>query len=97
MPKIVYVVKTKRSLKQRLKEHEADVRLQREKPVAEHMNSLEHGMDDMGVSILQCIRDDSGSYRKLKELSWIQKLKTEVPNGLNTKSTSEILWQQYRQ
>ncbi|KAH3780144.1 hypothetical protein DPMN_157954 [Dreissena polymorpha] len=51
----------------------------------------------MGASILQCIRDDSGSYRKLKELSWIQKLKTEVPNGLNTKSTSEILWQHYRQ
>ena len=84
--KVVYVGETKRALKQRLKEHEADVRLQRKNPVAEHFNSLGHGMDDIGVSILQCIRDDSGSYRKLKELSWIQKLQTEVPNGINYKS-----------
>ena len=36
--KIVYVGETGRTLKDRLKEHEADVRLRREKPMAEHFS-----------------------------------------------------------
>ncbi|KAH3786827.1 hypothetical protein DPMN_164939 [Dreissena polymorpha] len=39
---------TSRSLKERLKEHEADTRHHRSKPVAEHFNSGQHSVEDMG-------------------------------------------------
>jgi len=94
--KIVYVGETSRSLKERLKEHEADTRHHRSKPVAEHFNSGQHSVEDMGVCVLQNIRDNSDYYRKIKELNWIQLLKTEVPNGLNTKAASDLVWQNYR-
>ncbi|KAH3859239.1 hypothetical protein DPMN_101955 [Dreissena polymorpha] len=86
---MVYVGETSRSLKERLKEHEADTRHHKSKPVAEHFNSKDHG-------ILQTIRDDSDYYRKIKELNWIRLLKTEVPNGLNTKAASDLVWQDYK-
>ncbi|KAH3854804.1 hypothetical protein DPMN_097353 [Dreissena polymorpha] len=72
---MVYVGETSRSLKERLKEHEADTRHHRSKPVAEHFNSRDHDVEDMGVCILQTIRDNSDYYRKIKKLNWIQLLK----------------------
>jgi len=87
----VYVGETSRSLKERLKEHEADKRHHRSKPVAEHFNSRDHSVEDMGVCILQNIRDNSDDYRMIKELDWIRLLKTEVPSGLNTKAASDLV------
>ncbi|KAH3833104.1 hypothetical protein DPMN_106405 [Dreissena polymorpha] len=45
---MVYVGETSRSLKERAKEHEADVRLRREKPISEHFNGAGHRVQDMG-------------------------------------------------
>ncbi|KAH3695923.1 hypothetical protein DPMN_083382 [Dreissena polymorpha] len=89
---MVYVGETSRSLTERLKEHEADTRHHRSNPVAEHFNSREHGVEDMGVCVLQTITDNSDYYRKIKELNWIQILKTEAPKGLNTKADSDLVW-----
>ncbi|KAH3797890.1 hypothetical protein DPMN_151480 [Dreissena polymorpha] len=50
---MVYVGETSRSFKERAKAHEADTRHHRSKPVAEHFNNKEHGVEDMGVSVLQ--------------------------------------------
>ena len=91
--KIVYVGETGRTLKDRLKEHEADVRLGREKPMAEHFNKNGHCVKDMGVCVLECIRDESKWYRKIKEQSWIERCGTECPLGLNTRTKIDSLWQ----
>ncbi|KAH3827578.1 hypothetical protein DPMN_129515 [Dreissena polymorpha] len=45
---MVYVGETSRSLKERAKEHEADVRLRKEKPISEHFNGAGHRVQDMG-------------------------------------------------
>ncbi|KAH3712172.1 hypothetical protein DPMN_071851 [Dreissena polymorpha] len=92
---MVSVGETSRSLKERLKEHEANTRHHRSKPVAEHFNSREHGVEDMGVCVLQTFRDNSDYFRKIKELNWIHILKTEAPNGINTKAASDLVWQDY--
>ena len=55
--KMVKVGETSRSVKDRLKEHEADVRRRRDKPVEEHFNSEGHNVTNMGVSILEMIRE----------------------------------------
>ncbi|KAH3870984.1 hypothetical protein DPMN_034178 [Dreissena polymorpha] len=49
--------RTSRSLKERAKEHEADVRLRRDKPISEHFNGAGHRVQDMGVSVLTQIRE----------------------------------------
>ena len=84
--KMVRVGKTSRSVKNRLKEHEADVRHRRNKPVAGHFNSNGHSVENMGVSILELVRDSSRCYRQIRELDWIDKLQTEIHNGLNKKA-----------
>ena len=55
--KIIYVGMTSRSVKNRLKEHEADVRLRRKKPVPEYFYGNGHCAMDMGVSVLEVIND----------------------------------------
>ena len=89
--KMVYVGETGRTLKQRLKEHEADVRLRRDKPIADHFCDVGHSQDDMGVCVLERIQDGSRWYRKIKEQGWIQKCGTEWPDGLNTRTKIDNL------
>ena len=55
--KIVYVGETSRTVKDRLNENDADVRHGRNKPVADHFGSSEHTGEDMGVTVLEVIRD----------------------------------------
>ncbi|KAH3814840.1 hypothetical protein DPMN_143353 [Dreissena polymorpha] len=88
---MVYVGETSRSLKERAKEHEADVRLRREKPISEHYNGAGHIVQDMGVSVFTQIRDSSHYYRLIKELEFIKKFQTQSPNGLNTKNQLDVL------
>ncbi|XP_045178135.2 uncharacterized protein LOC123538232 [Mercenaria mercenaria] len=89
--KIVYIGETSRSLKERLREHEADIRLKRTKPVAEHFNTPGHSIGDVGVSVLEHMKENSRYYRQIKELDWIHELQTEAPNGLNTKAKLDLM------
>ena len=69
--KMVYVWGNVKVRKDRLKEHEADVRRRCDKPVAEHFNSEGHNVANMGASILEMIRDSSKYYRRVRELNWV--------------------------
>ena len=50
---------------------EADVRLRRNKPVTKHFNGNGYSAIDIGVSILEFIKDKSRYYRQIRELDWI--------------------------
>ena len=89
--KKIYIGETSRSLKERAKEHEADVRLRRDKPISDHFNGAGHGVKDMGISVLTQIRDSSRYYRLIKELEFIKKYETQSLNGLNTKNQLDVL------
>jgi hypothetical protein len=90
--KIVYVGETGRAVAERYKEHEADIRLKRDKAVPNHFNQKGHSGDSVGVVVLERIRDNSRYYRKLREMSWIKQLETEAPDGINTKTDLGVLW-----
>jgi hypothetical protein len=94
--KVVYVGETSRTVKDRIKEHEADVRLKRKKPVADHFNGKNHDIEDMTVTVLEKIMDKGKYYRQMKELEWIKKLETEAPNGINVKTGLSVLWREYK-
>lgn len=89
--KMVYVGETSRSLKERLKEHEADVRLGRCKPMSDHFNNQGHSSKDIGVTVLETINDASRYYRLIREIEWIKTFQTEYPEGLNTKTQLDVL------
>ena len=83
--KILYVGETGRSFETRVKEHIADVRLQRDTPVARHFDSDNgHSIQDLRAQIIwqaPAIAID----RRLTESRFIKHLGTLQPSGLNLK------------
>ncbi|VDI75886.1 Hypothetical predicted protein [Mytilus galloprovincialis] len=81
----VYIGETERSLNERIKEHLADIRHDRDTAVAEHFNQEDHCKEDITVQVLQQIYDKSANYRRYIEAQWMQKLNTIRPFGINVK------------
>ena len=67
-----------------------------DKPVANHFLGMGHTIENVGVTVLEAIRESSKSYRQVKELDWIEKLQAEVPNGINKKAKVGVLWHEYK-
>ena len=85
---IQYVGETKRTLCVRVKEHLADIKHVRDKPVSNHMQG--HTCKNIKYQIIHMIdmnpSDPKGTVlRKQKELYWIHQLRTPTPRGLNFK------------
>ena len=85
-----YVGETKRSLLERIKEHQADIRHNRDSPVARHFNSEEHSLDNFSYEILEIgTRDpdseDTTTHRREREMYWIHQLRTLFPRGMNNR------------
>ena len=93
--RVMYVGKTERTIAERLKEHLADVRHERNKAVAIHFNEQDHDISDFQIVILDKCADRSRFYRKICELFWIERLNTVIPSGLNKKSQLGVLWPDY--
>ena len=86
-----YVGETKRSLNVRIKEHLADIKHNRDKPVSNHMNL--HKSKAITYQITQIFDLDPAdprgtTLRKKKELYWIHQLRTPAPRGINCKDDS---------
>jgi len=85
---IQYIGETGKKLKQRFNQHLAYVRSTNEnqKPTAtgEHFNLPGHSIDNMKVSILEKVSQDSITYRKIRESFYINKFETKH-QGLNRK------------
>ena len=84
-----YVGETKRPFVVRLKEHLADIRLKRDKPVAIHVNSHIASKKTIIPQIIEIIKRDTDdpettALRKKREIHWIYRLKTLLPHGLNS-------------
>jgi len=62
-----------------------DIRLERDKAVSHHFNSIGHNISDMKVSVLEKIHERFKHFRLLRERAWILKLNTTFPFGVNTK------------
>ena len=79
--KTVYVGETKRSIKERLYEHQRDIRLQEDKPIMKHF--VGHSKNDVQIAVLQKAYEDNKTHRLVIEDEWIRKLNTKVPFGCN--------------
>ena len=84
-----YIGETKRAFKHRLKEHLADIKYNRERPVSTHINKHAKQKGIIIPSIIEIINlnpnlQSTTELRRKWELYWIYKLKTLIPFGLNT-------------
>ena len=80
-----YIGKTKRSFNARIKEHLADIKHARDKPVAIHMQT--HKNKAISFQIIHIVYSDpvnqNGTIlQKQKELYWIHQLSIPTPRGL---------------
>ena len=88
-----YVGQTKRKIKDRVREHLYGIKTQKDTDVSYHFNTNGHrGKRDMKVYIIDFIHAHPESrraqiLRNTIEFSWIQRLKTFAPNGMNVLDT----------
>lgn len=83
-----YIGETKRTFKIRISEHLADIRLKRDKPVANHFNRPEHNMTLVNYQVVEVINrdpslDTTTVFRRQRESFWIAQLRTLQPQGIN--------------
>jgi len=81
-----YVGETKRECISRIKEHRADIKHNRNTPVAIHFNKSGHSIHDFSVQIIEHINkepEQSLRLRRNREHFWIYNLQTVQPLGLN--------------
>ena len=84
---MVYIGETSRTLETRFKEHLADVRHSRERPVALHFNSHNHSIRDISVAVVWKCRAGGDTFsRKHIESMLIRRLGTMAPYGINLKT-----------
>ena len=93
--KIVYVGETERTVGERIKEHIADIKHERDKAVAIHFSAANHTFKDLRFVILERCLTDSCYYRRARENFWMERLNTITPHGINKKSNLGILWPDY--
>ena len=86
-----YVGQTKNSLRQRFVSHFYLIgHKKNEHEVPRHFNAHDHrGIDDVEIHVLEFIKSDTQrpetkGIRLKSEYSWIQRLRTQIPQGMNT-------------
>ena len=89
---MVYVCETERTVGERIKEHVADIKHERDKAVAVHFSAANHTYKDLRFLILERCVTDSCYYRRARENFWMERLNTITPHGINKKSQLGILW-----
>ena len=86
---LVYVGKTRRSLRSRMNGHRSAIEKGGQSLLHRHFHQPNHSVDDMRVQILKKIHHSSGSpslstpLRRERELFWINELGTAKPYGFN--------------
>lgn len=81
--KIQYIGQTGRQLKQRLTDHRSNINLQKNTPISIHFNSPLHSLKDLNIIPIELLTSNDIQKRLEAEKSWINKLFTKYPNGLN--------------
>ena len=82
----IYIGETGRTLETRFKEHLADIKHNRDKPVANHFNSPNHSVHHARVKGLWLMKTSNPKDRKDMESHLIEKLGSRNPLGLNEKA-----------
>ena len=81
---IQYVGRTENALRICLMGHRSDIRHKHmEKPVAKHLNLVDHSINDLIIMVIEMIHREVAEYRRRKESHWIEMIRSLALNRLN--------------
>ena len=69
-----YVGETEQALNERMNSHRTDIRHKAEKPVAIHLNTTGHKLEDLQVMVTERLWRNDSAFRKIRESRWISSL-----------------------
>ena len=78
-PKAIYIRESSNSIKQRMNGHRSDIKHNRNKPVAEHFNKLDHTLENLRLAVIKKVKGKTKQQRKVKEqkiifkFDWVNK------------------------
>ena len=73
-PKAIYIGETSNSIRQRMNGYRSDIKHNRNKPVAEHFNKLDHTLDNLKLTIIKEVKGKTKQQREVEEQKIIFKL-----------------------
>jgi len=80
--KIIYVGETGTTLYQRTMNHLSSIRNYRHgTPLAKHFNEGNHNIEDFKIIGIEVVKEDSVTYRRLRETDWIKKIRNGGARG----------------
>ena len=79
----LYIDETGHTIDTRFKEHPADIKHQRDKPVADHFNQTDHTIHNIHVKGLWLLFTESMNDRKDMEFHLIDKLSSRKPGTMD--------------
>lgn len=88
----LYVGETKQTCRDRMNHHISDIRLRKDTPISHHFNQANHNINHFKVTIIQFLTPNADNptttdyLRKSKECTWISRLKSYSPYGINSKT-----------
>ena len=86
---LVYIGQTGNSLRDRHNAHKSDILTKKDTPISRHFNLPNHSLLNYKITPLEQITGPNPKNQRLiKEISWITKLKSITPLGLNTISST---------
>ena len=87
-----YVGETEQALNERMNGHRSDIVNKKidDKPVAAHLNSPQHTLEDLQVMVIEQLWKRDTPLRKIRESKWSTLLQTYQPLGINLRR--DKLW-----
>ena len=83
---IQYVGGTENALRIHLTGHRSDIHVNHrrlDRPVGQYFKQLHHSLKDLTITVIEKIYREDANFCKQKESSWIETIKSLLPNGLN--------------
>ena len=81
-PKAIYIGETSNSIRQRMNGHRSDIKHNRNKLVAEHINKPDHTLDNLRLAVIKKVKGKTKQQQEVEEQKIIFKLDC-VNQGLN--------------
>jgi hypothetical protein len=81
--KIQYVGESGQNLRDRMNNHKSTIRTNKKTAIAIHFNSPNHSIDQLSVTPIEVLTNNSIFHRRTREYYWQLRLGTIFPKGLN--------------
>ena len=85
-----YVGETGNCLRQRLRQHRHDIKINNKTTIGIHFNKTSHTFNHLKIIPIEIIKNENAYQRRTREFYWQLRLGTIFPKGLNNFPTHDL-------